>query len=687
MKSKILIPILFFLAYGAKSQAAYVFAGALSYKFISATENTSTYSVTLELDIPCDPPGPIQARNTNMAGAIPEIELMKGNTRIGRYNLSYIRELSGQDISPLCPEYKNLSFCVNLNEGAYIGVSKYVYSGEIVLNGTDENWTFVFNGVLNNVPYERAMVYTEIYNADVIIIPSGPPPDTDIIHLEATLNNTTGPNNSVSYTSPPIVISNVNSKYYYGIGPADPDHDALKFKLVPVRIMKGSYLNPVIQDAKYYNPPFNSTHPLPTTPDNFKLNASNGQMEFTPNETGLYLIAVQTDEYRNGIVVGTTVRQMTFIFDDVTNNAASTADVINVKNADYTFDADGNLFLSACEGISDTVSFDINVTDPDFNNVTVGSDNLPTAANVSVEADNTQNPVVHFRWFPTEAEAFTYSFFLTYTDDGCPYQTQRNITYTFTLIPHSVKFQDSSSGSCVSVADGKAWVMPIGTTSIDYTYKWVDISTGNVLRDVSSKTGDTLTNVPPGIYKVYVRNSEGCGKNFFIKVDTTLLPKLDLPNDTTLCKGMYLEIGTEPEPATAYQWNTGQTTCCFRATEGANYRLDATNHCGTSMASVNLDVVKCSYCFFVPNAFSPNGDGNNDVFKITPTCLFSKYKLFIYNRWGQRVFISYNIQDSWDGTFKGQDVQMGTYFYVLDAVLDDISKELVHLTGDINVIK
>lgn len=673
MKPGISILILFFLILGSGYQSAFggYFGGTISYKFISANGNFQTYRVTLELDAPFlngGAPGPAMA----------EIELMKGNTRIGRYTIPYIEDLSGENVSPLCPEFKNTQ--------VYLGVVKQICEGDITIEGTDENWSFVFNGVLTNVPYARAMVFIESNNVEVLVNDPAPPPKTDLIHLEATLNNTGGPNNSVVYTSTPTAFSCVNVKYYYGMGAADPDHDALKFKLVPIQTNRGSYMNPDIRVVNY-KAPYTGTHPLPTAPDGFFQNESNGQMTFTPTETYFFNLAVQTEEYRDGIIVGTTVRQMAFVVDDASQNEASISQVANVKNADYNFDVEGNLFLSACEGISDTVSFDINVSDPDHDKVKVSSENLPTAAVVTIDSNNTQNPVVHFRWFPTEAAAFTYSFFLTYTDDGCPYVTDRSTTYTFTIIPHPIKFQDSSSGSCVSVADGKAWVVPIGTTSIDYTYKWVDTATGTILRNVSSKTGDTLANIPPGIYKVYVRNTEGCGKNFFLKVDTTLLPKLDLRDDTTLCQGMYIDIGTEPEPATIYQWNTGQTTCCFRATQAANYRVDATNHCGTSTASVNLDVVKCNYCFFIPNAFSPNGDGNNDVFNIIPTCLFSKYKLFIYNRWGQRVFISYDIQDSWDGTFRRQDVGMGTYFYVLDAVVDDISKGPVHLTGEINVIK
>lgn len=663
--------------------AANVLGGAISYKFISASGGSSVYKVTLELDVTCPSLGMGEVP-TNM-NVSPEIEVWKAGSRISRVNLSLEQGISGDDIAPLCPADKNQSSCSTM-DGAYPGVKRYFYSSDITLEEKNANWSFVFNGVMTNVPYSRAQYNPFVDNADILIVPSGPPPDYAVIYLIATLNNLNDNNSSVVYTSPPTPFCSVNREYTYGLAAADDDNDELKFKLIPSRRMTGSYQNPVIEDVIYYAP-FSAEKPLPTAVDGFTLNPTNGQMIFTPNAQFTCLVAVQTDEYRNGEIVGTTVRQMTFFINSEYDNQVAISTVANVQNATYNIDGEGNLYLSACEGVSDTVAFDINVNDPDQNNVTISSDNLPTNASVTIENNETQNPVVHFKWNATEALPVTYSFFLTYTDDGCPYTTQRSAIYSFTLVPHNIKFQNGSSGSCVSTADGKAWVNPIGETSIDYTYKWVDTSTGTILRNVSSKTGDTLTDVPPGIYKVYVRNLDGCGKNIFVKVDTTLLPKLDLPNDTTLCKGMYLAVGTDPEPATTYQWNTGLTDCCFKATETGNYTLNATNHCGTSTASVAVDVVTCNYCFFIPNAFTPNGDGTNDAFKITPTCLTYKYKLFIYNRWGQLVYKTYNLQQSWDGTDKGRDAEIGTYNYVLDATLEDSDQGNVHLTGTVDLIK
>jgi gliding motility-associated-like protein len=70
---------------------------------------------------------------------------------------------------------------------------------------------------------------------------------------------------------------------------------------------------------------------------------------------------------------------------------------------------------------------------------------------------------------------------------------------------------------------------------------------------------------------------------------------------------------------------------------------------------------------YIPNSFTPNGDGINDRFSILglPPENITKYNLQIYNRWGQVVFFSNDIRESWDGTLNGQQVQEGVYTWVI----------------------
>jgi gliding motility-associated-like protein len=66
------------------------------------------------------------------------------------------------------------------------------------------------------------------------------------------------------------------------------------------------------------------------------------------------------------------------------------------------------------------------------------------------------------------------------------------------------------------------------------------------------------------------------------------------------------------------------------------------------------------------NAFSPNNDGNNDVFYIKNIELFPNSTLTIYNRWGNEVFATEAYQNDWTGNFEGRALPDGTYYYVLE---------------------
>ena len=71
--------------------------------------------------------------------------------------------------------------------------------------------------------------------------------------------------------------------------------------------------------------------------------------------------------------------------------------------------------------------------------------------------------------------------------------------------------------------------------------------------------------------------------------------------------------------------------------------------------------------FYAPNAFTPNGDGNNDVFTMYGFGL-SKLNLKIFNRWGEKVFDSSNQWQGWDGTYKGENQNPGVYTYYAEGV-------------------
>ena len=88
----------------------------------------------------------------------------------------------------------------------------------------------------------------------------------------------------------------------------------------------------------------------------------------------------------------------------------------------------------------------------------------------------------------------------------------------------------------------------------------------------------------------------------------------------------------------------------------------------------------------MPNAFSPNDDQINDVYKVKSYQNIVEFRAYIFNRWGQKLFEWTNIDDGWDGKYRGNDVKQGTYFVLVKAKGADgqtynIRKDVILLRG------
>ncbi len=129
-------------------------------------------------------------------------------------------------------------------------------------------------------------------------------------------------------------------------------------------------------------------------------------------------------------------------------------------------------------------------------------------------------------------------------------------------------------------------------------------------------------------------------------------PVKKIPIDTFLCNGYYVEIDGSAQNA-IYKWSTGNLSPLLRIKEEGNYILE------TITGSCNrYDTLHVFSCLYVPNAFTPNGDNENDVFSPIGLRAYN-YHLLIFNKWGQQLFQSTDISKGWDGEGQTTDV----YFY------------------------
>jgi len=113
------------------------------------------------------------------------------------------------------------------------------------------------------------------------------------------------------------------------------------------------------------------------------------------------------------------------------------------------------------------------------------------------------------------------------------------------------------------------------------------------------------------------------------------------------------------------------------------YAVTLTNSCGTVTDSVVF--APCPECVLdIPNAFSPNGDGNNDVLYPVGSG-FTRVQLMIYNRNGERVFYTQEISAGWDGNYNGIPQPNEVYYYYLTG--DCLGGVVVKKKGDVTLIR
>jgi gliding motility-associated-like protein len=87
----------------------------------------------------------------------------------------------------------------------------------------------------------------------------------------------------------------------------------------------------------------------------------------------------------------------------------------------------------------------------------------------------------------------------------------------------------------------------------------------------------------------------------------------------------------------------------------------------------------------VPNAFSPNGDGQNDIFRFyAANDLISLKSFRIFDRWGKEMFYTQEMADGWNGTYKGEACENGVYFYFIEYA---IGSKAYTYKGDVTLLR
>lgn len=206
--------------------------------------------------------------------------------------------------------------------------------------------------------------------------------------------------------------------------------------------------------------------------------------------------------------------------------------------------------------------------------------------------------------------------------------------------------------------------------------------------------GGSATSVQPYIYTtqygdqvVYVTQTIGkCeSPKVPLHIKVRYKPDADIGDYYSFCEGQDTLIG-RIYPDVNYLWNTNESVCCIQPRQTGTYELTISNDCGISSDTAFVEISSCDECLVMPNAFTPNNDGRNDIFNPVIKCPVSNYAMNIYNRWGERVFTTNDVTKGWNGIYNNRDAPLGAYVYIIQYRSEN-TRALKHLQGNFLLVR
>jgi gliding motility-associated-like protein len=271
---------------------------------------------------------------------------------------------------------------------------------------------------------------------------------------------------------------------------------------------------------------------------------------------------------------------------------------------------------------------------------------------------------------------FPYSCMLSYTVNGNTLSVPILVWKPVVVTP---PLRDTTT------CDGNFYLEAEMLYAGDYDYAWTPAA--NLNTPTSAQTTGYIDQTTTFIVTARDLTSDCLGSDTVI-VTRLAQPQITVCNDTTLLARASVRLFASG--ADSYEWSPRQwldtfTSATPLATPHApvTYTVKGTSASGcVATADVHIDIIEH---ILIPNAFSPNGDGINDEFRIANYGYQALQEFRIFNRWGEQIFTTTDGSKGWDGTQRGQPADAGTYPYYIRLQLRDGIEQV--FKGDITLLR
>lgn len=288
----------------------------------------------------------------------------------------------------------------------------------------------------------------------------------------------------------------------------------------------------------------------------------------------------------------------------------------------------------------------------------------------------------------TDGTAFIPTSTTTYTvtgvdGNGCSNTDQVTITVTTCIFPQadfSVSDSVICTGGCIDFTD-----LSTDALSWDWTFQGGSPATANTQNPtVCFDTAGTFN------VQLIVTNTFG-SDTMSTQIVVHPTPTIIAGNDTTIMFGDFANLISSTNSTGNFSWSPSFNVVCSTCQntqanpdETTTYTITITDTNGCSASDTMMVEVEFENVVFVPNIFSPNGDGNNDIVYVRAQGV-EKLSFYIYNRWGELVFETKDINIGWDGTYNGKSLNKAVFVYYVEVTFNDGSE--VIQKGDITLMK
>ncbi|MGN7721060.1 gliding motility-associated C-terminal domain-containing protein [Chitinophaga sp. 22620] len=460
----------------------------------------------------------------------------------------------------------------------------------------------------------------------------------------------------------PVICSGLPLRYNYRA--TDPDGDSLTYSLCSALAGGNSRTNEAVSPPPYtttvsYIPPYHGGSPMGGSPvmsiDN------NGLITGVPNRSGKFVVSVCVSEYDRS-----TRRLLGVHHKDL---------LITVYNCETRITASTPVLLNHC---NDSLGLSVPIT----NNSVAGFTSS-------------------YRWTfsdGTDTTTFTRDvFFHQFPDTGIytvKLVVNPGLPCTDSMTGRINNYPGLRSGFTLSGLCRENPVFFTDTSSYRYgsiVYRKWDFGVEDISQDTSNAVSTSYRFPTGGVYSVnlFLRTNRGC--------EATITQNMRLyevnpfaGNDTILARGQTLRLQGAGGETYAWSPGTGLNDPNIRDplltwNNEITFRLRVSNQQGC----FGFDSINVKYYtgpeFYIPNAFSPNGDGTNDFFRFIPVGIKEYFYFRIFNRWGELVYNSLDFRHGWDGSYKGRPASIDTYLWILEGV--DLHGQRISKKGTVTLLR